>query len=91
MWDCISLFDNNAKKAIKDAGGVQAIAISHPHFLGACVEAAEYFDAPIYMSGKDKEWICRNSSRYFPFEGEPQALNRPELAQWFATFALKLE
>lgn len=70
MWDCVPLFDDNAKKAIAEAGGVKAIALSHPHFLATCVDVAEEFSAPIYMSEKDTEWISRPSDRYNLFSGK---------------------
>lgn len=70
LWDAVAFIDSNAKKAIKNAGGIRAIALSHPHFLGACVEIAEEFDVPIYMSAKDKEWISCPSDRYKLFTGE---------------------
>lgn len=69
LWDCVPLLDEAARGAIERAGGIRAIALSHPHFLAACVDIAEAFDVPIYMSEKDKEWIARPSDRYILFSG----------------------
>src|SRR5690606_31156071 len=32
LWDCITLIDEPTIAAVKALGGVQAIAISHPHY-----------------------------------------------------------
>src|SRR5579884_468529 len=40
LWDCISLVDDATIALLKGLGGVQAIAISHPHFYTSMVEWA---------------------------------------------------
>lgn len=32
LWDMISYLSAETEKRIKDLGGIQAIAISHPHY-----------------------------------------------------------
>src|SRR6516162_6942459 len=32
LWDCITLLDDRAAEAVEQAGGIDAIAISHPHY-----------------------------------------------------------
>ena len=32
LWDCVSLLDEAARERITELGGIDAIAISHPHF-----------------------------------------------------------
>jgi hypothetical protein len=32
LWECISLLDDETVAAVQQLGGIQAIAISHPHF-----------------------------------------------------------
>jgi glyoxylase-like metal-dependent hydrolase (beta-lactamase superfamily II) len=60
LWDCTSLIDEAALRAVKAQGGVDAIAISHPHFYGAMVEWSRAFGgAPIYLHGDDREWVMR--------------------------------
>ncbi len=50
LWDCISLFDDAAVQRIKNAGGLTAIAISHPHYYTCMVEwSREFGDVPIYL------------------------------------------
>jgi hypothetical protein len=68
LWDCISLLDDQAREQIKDAGGIAAIAMSHPHFYGANVEIADAFDARILIPAADSDWIQRPSPRIELFE-----------------------
>lgn len=59
LWDCISLIDETTITTLKALGGVQAIAISHPHFYSCMVEWAHAFDAMIYLHVADREWVMR--------------------------------
>jgi glyoxylase-like metal-dependent hydrolase (beta-lactamase superfamily II) len=60
LWDCMSLIDDASLRAIKAQGGIDAIAISHPHFYGAMVEWSRAFGgAPIYLHADDREWVMR--------------------------------
>jgi hypothetical protein len=49
LWDCISYLDDATVDLIQTLGGIQAIAISHPHFYDSMVEWSRAFDAPIYI------------------------------------------
>jgi hypothetical protein len=68
LWDCISLLDAPAIARIQDAGGIAAIAMSHPHFYGAHVEIADAFDARILIPAADSQWIQRPSPRIELFD-----------------------
>jgi hypothetical protein len=68
LWDCISLLDGPAIERIQDAGGIAAIAMSHPHFYGANVDIADAFDARILIPAADRQWIQRPSPRIELFE-----------------------
>ncbi|MGH6919881.1 MAG: MBL fold metallo-hydrolase, partial [Geminicoccaceae bacterium] len=60
LWDCMSLLDDDGLGAVKAQGGLDAIAISHPHFYGAMVEWSRAFGgAPIYLHGDDRQWVMR--------------------------------
>ena len=62
LWDCVTLLDDATITAVKDLGGVQAIAISHPHYYASMVDWSEVFgNAPIYLHQADREWIMRPS------------------------------
>jgi hypothetical protein len=43
LWDCISHLDEATIAAVCERGGIQGIAISHPHFYATCVEWSETF------------------------------------------------
>jgi glyoxylase-like metal-dependent hydrolase (beta-lactamase superfamily II) len=71
LWDCVSLLDADTIAAVRARGGIQAIAISHPHFYATCVEWSEAFGgAPIYIHAADRQWVMRPSPRVVLFERE---------------------
>ncbi|MBV8715950.1 MAG: MBL fold metallo-hydrolase [Chloroflexi bacterium] len=58
MWDCVSLVDDGSVHALRERGGLSAIAISHPHFYAAMVSwSAAFDDCPIYVHADDAEWV----------------------------------
>ena len=59
LWDCLSVLDASSICRIKEAGGLSAIAISHPHYYSSMVEWGRAFDAPVYLHEDDAEWIQR--------------------------------
>lgn len=71
LWDCITLLDEATIRALKDLGGVQAIALSHPHYYSAIVDWSEAFgNVPIYIHKADKQWVTRPSDNYVFWSGE---------------------
>ncbi|MBJ3793570.1 hypothetical protein I8J38_34335, partial [Bacillus sp. OA1] len=70
LWDCITYLDETTIAKIKELGGLDAIALSHPHYYSTQVEWAETFDVPIYIHEDDKEWVMRPSSRIIYWSGE---------------------
>ena len=81
LWDCISLLDEPARQLIHDAGGIDTICMSHPHFYGACVEIADAFDARILIPRADREWIQRPSPRIELFDEEAEPVRGTTLAR----------
>lgn len=70
LWDCLTYLDAATIAAIQARGGIQAIAISHPHFYGACVDWSRAFgDAPVYIHAADRAWVMRPDSRIVLWEG----------------------
>jgi glyoxylase-like metal-dependent hydrolase (beta-lactamase superfamily II) len=56
----MSLVDDEAVRAVQARGGLDAIAISHPHFYSAMVEWSRAFGGvPIYLHSDDRDWIMR--------------------------------
>lgn len=68
LWDCTALIDDAAKQHILDIGGIDAIAMSHPHFYGAHVDIANDFDARVFIPRADEQWIQRPSPRIELFD-----------------------
>jgi hypothetical protein len=76
LWDCITYLDDPTIEHVKKLGGIQAIALSHPHYYSTQVEWAEVFDAPIYIHEDDKEWVTRPSERIIFWTGESLELHK---------------
>lgn len=74
LWDCITLIDDPTIAALEALGGVQAIAISHPHYYGAMVEWARAFQATIYLHAGDRQWVMRPHSSIVFWEGHTKRL-----------------
>jgi len=71
LWDCVSYLDEDTVTAVQDLGGIDAIAISHPHFYATCVEWSQAFnDAPIFLSAADREYVMRPSPAIVSFAGD---------------------
>jgi hypothetical protein len=71
LWDCLSLLDEDAVRYIRERGGLQAIAISHPHYYTCMVEWSRVFgDIPIYLHAADKKWVMRPDDRISFWSGE---------------------
>jgi len=76
LWDCITYFHQNTIKTINELGGIDAIALSHPHYYSSQVEWAETFDAPIYIHEDDREWVTRKSEKIVFWSGETLELSK---------------
>ncbi|WP_149038650.1 MBL fold metallo-hydrolase [Kitasatospora sp. MBT63] len=59
LWDCVPYLDDAVIREVAQAGGIDAIVISHPHFYSAMVEWAHTFDAPVYLHEADRQWVGR--------------------------------
>ena len=70
LWDCVSYLDDATLNELRALGGIDAIALSHPHYYSSQVEWAEAFQVPIYIHEDDKEWVNRESERIQFWSGE---------------------
>jgi glyoxylase-like metal-dependent hydrolase (beta-lactamase superfamily II) len=70
LWDCITLLDEQTASEVERLGGIDTIAISHPHYYSGMVEWAERFDARILLHEADREWVMRPSERIEFWSGE---------------------
>jgi hypothetical protein len=74
LWDCISLLDDETVAAVNELGGIQAIAISHPHFYSSMIEWAQAFDAPVMLHGAAGEHVIRPDPAIEFWEGDTREL-----------------
>jgi hypothetical protein len=75
LWDCLAFLDDATVDIIRALGGLEAIAISHPHYYTTMVEWSKAFgNIPIYLHTADREWVLRPDERIHFWEGETYAL-----------------
>lgn len=75
MWDATSLVTAEALDTIKGLGGVELIAISHPHFYASMVEWSDALGGvPIMIHRDDADWVMRPSPNIRHWHGERLAL-----------------
>ena len=49
LWDCLTLIDEETVAALRRLGGVQCMAISHPHFYGSFGAWLDALDVPALL------------------------------------------
>src|SRR5918993_3863758 len=75
FWDCIAFLDAATVTMIGALGGIQAIAISHPHFYTTMVEWSRAFgNAPIHLHSADREWVVRPDPALRFWDGDTQPI-----------------
>ena len=75
LWDCISLIDDATVAHIRGIGGLDAIAISHPHYYTTMVEWSRAFgNIPIYLHVADRKWVMRPADSVAFWDGETTTL-----------------
>lgn len=57
LWDCIPLLDAPTTARVHELGGIQHIAISHPHYYSSMVDWAHEFGATLHLAAADREWV----------------------------------
>jgi len=63
LWDPTGYVDDALVGAVEAAGGVAAIASSHPHMFGVQVEWSRRFGgAPVYVNAADRNWLRRDDA-----------------------------
>jgi hypothetical protein len=77
LWDCLPVLDKELITAIKDLGGISAIAISHPHYYSTMVSWSRAFDnAPIYLHAADRHWVMQPDPAIQFWEGSTYQLGK---------------
>jgi glyoxylase-like metal-dependent hydrolase (beta-lactamase superfamily II) len=74
LWDCNTLLDDEIGSSVEAAGGLAAIAISHPHYYSSMVEWSRAFGAPVVLHAADREWVMRPDESIDFWEGETREL-----------------
>ncbi|HZM67805.1 MAG TPA: MBL fold metallo-hydrolase [Nakamurella sp.] len=63
LWDCVTYLDERTVAAVRDLGGIAAIAISHPHYYSSMIEWSEAFGrVPVYVHARDASWVQRRGN-----------------------------
>lgn len=76
LWDPTLLLDASTLETVRGLGGIQWIAVSHPHLVTTCVEWSRAFnDAPIYWHARNREWVMRHDGNYVFWDSETETLN----------------
>ncbi|MEQ8675642.1 MAG: hypothetical protein RLP44_18540 [Aggregatilineales bacterium] len=75
LWDCITLIDDDTIAQVKALGGIDAIAISHPHYYGSMIEWSKAFDAPIYIHEAERQWVMRTDPAVKFWTGETHPIS----------------
>lgn len=70
LWDCITYLDSPTIAKLKQRGGIDLIAISHPHYYSTMNTWARMFDAPIYLHEHDAKWIAESSDYIQTWSGD---------------------
>jgi hypothetical protein len=74
LWDCVPLIDDEIARVAAAAGGIETIAISHPHYYTGMVEWAERCGARIVLHEADRGFVMRSSPRIEYWHGERHRL-----------------
>ncbi|MBX3085958.1 MAG: MBL fold metallo-hydrolase [Anaerolineae bacterium] len=76
LWETVSLIDEATIKTLRDSGGIQAIAISHPHFYDSMVEWSHALGGvPIYLHRSNQPWVMRPDPVIHYWDGDTFAIN----------------
>jgi glyoxylase-like metal-dependent hydrolase (beta-lactamase superfamily II) len=71
LWETLGFVNDEAVRALRAAGGVDRIVISHPHFYAAMVEWSEALGGvEILLHEADRSWVRRPSERIRYWEGD---------------------
>lgn len=69
LWDPSGFVDEHAFAAVERAGGLRAVAASHPHFYGAIAQWRRRFDAEALLPEADRRWLTHPLERVRHWSG----------------------
>jgi glyoxylase-like metal-dependent hydrolase (beta-lactamase superfamily II) len=70
LWDCVTLLDDATAGEVERRDGLDAIAISHPHYYSCMVEWAHRFGCRVLLHEADREWVMRPDPAIELWSGE---------------------
>lgn len=71
LWDCVPLINDKMIAKIKKLGGIDMIAISHPHYYTGLAEWSKAFgNIPVYLHEADKQWVTLPDDNIVFWKGE---------------------
>ncbi len=69
LWDCLTMIDLETVTALNGLGGVDVMAISHPHFYGAVASWATALDCPrVLLPAADREHLMHRHPSIVHFD-----------------------
>jgi TAT (twin-arginine translocation) pathway signal sequence len=75
LWDCVPPLDDDAVAAVKKLGGLDAVAVSHPHYYTTMVEWSHTFGkVPVHIHKLDAQWVMRPDDVVKFWEGDTKPL-----------------
>lgn len=76
LWDCLTLIDDETITKIESLGGINAIALSHPHYYSSIIEWSKSFgDIPVYVNKADEKWLMRKNDSVILWEDNSHRLS----------------
>lgn len=87
LWDPPGFVDDAAVGAVRQVGGLVAVAASHPHFYGTIVEWSRAFGADILLPAADEGWLQRPDPAVRHWEDRLDVLPGVTLVQCGGHFA----
>lgn len=77
LWESVGLVTDAAVAELQRRGGVDRIAVSHPHFYSAMVRWSEALGGvPVFVHENDRQWVARGSRRIEFWRGDALELGR---------------
>jgi hypothetical protein len=75
LWEPTGYVDDALAAQVQRAGGIAAIAASHPHMFGVQLEWSRRFgDAPVHVAAADREWLQRRGDAVRLWDGRAEVL-----------------
>lgn len=76
LWESLSLVTDEAVQALRERGGVDLIAISHPHFYASMVDWSDALGGvPILLHEADRDWVLRPAAQIRFWSGDELRLS----------------